>query len=437
MAEYVRERGGIYRPTSAQIALRRLIRDKTRILAYGGSRSGKTFEFCHALAALGLRYGGRYAIFRRYSNAARHSVFDDTFPKMMSLCFPTAEYKRNLTDARITFACNDAEFWFVGLDDARRVEKILGREYAAIYFNECSEINYASVEIATTRLAQRRYDAAGKLLRNRAFFDCNPPGRSHWTHKLFIEGVSPTTRAPLVDREEYGAIQINPVDNAENLPKGYIETTLAAGSEQMKKRFLYGEFSNDAQNALWKLEVVDRARVAESPRDLERIVVAVDPAVTSRESSADTGIVVVGRKRDATGSTRFYVLDDRTLSAPPERWTQAVVEAFRFWQADAVVVETNQGGDLVASALRHAAPNLPIRGVRATRGKILRAEPVAILYERGRVSHVGVFPELEDQMTSYVGVDSDCKVDRLDALVWGVTALANDDGECDGGFLTL
>ena len=425
-----------YRPTAAQMALRRLIRDKTRILAYGGSRSGKTFEFCRALIALGLRYGGRYAIFRRHAVAARNSVFDDTFPKAAALCFPGLELQRRLSDARVVLSCTGAEYWFVGLDDDRRVEKILGREYATIYFNECSEIEYSSVEVALTRLAQRRVDAEGKPLRNRAFFDCNPPGRSHWTHKLFLEGVSPVTRRKLADPENYGVIQINPTDNAANLPQGYVESTLAAGSERMKKRFLYGEFSNDAPNALWKLERIDENRVEVAPQDLERVVVAVDPAVTSGAASDKTGIVVAGRKRDALGVDHFYALDDRTLGAPPERWAREVVEAYRFWQGDAVVVETNQGGDLVASALHRVNPCLPIRKARAMRGKILRAEPVAILYERGRVHHVGAFPELEEEMTQYAGASTPGQsCDRLDALVWAITALADDDGVCDGGLI--
>ena len=427
-----------YEPTAAQLALRRLIRDKTRILAYGGSRSGKTFEFCHALAALGLRYGGRYAIFRRYQNAARYSVFDDTFPKMLELCFPGLEYKRNLSDARVSFAHNGAEFWCVGLDDERRVEKILGREYAAIYFNECSEIAYPAVEIATTRLAQRLWDATGKPLRNRAFFDCNPPGRSHWTYKLFIEGISPTTKVKLPDFESYGAIQINPRDNESNLPPGYIDTILAGGSERMKKRFLYGEFANDVQNALWKRAWIDESRALAAPAELERIVVAIDPAVTATSTSAETGIVAAARARLSNGEALFYVLDDRSLTASPERWAREAIESFRFWRADAVVAEINQGGDLVASTLRRLDPYLPVKTVRATRGKIVRAEPVAILYSRGKVRHVGEFHELEEEMTSYVGASGDGqKSDRLDALVWAITALMEDDGECRGGFLNV
>ena len=275
-------------------------------------------------------------------------------------------------------------------------------------------------------------------MRTRAIFDCNPPGKTHWTYRLFLEGINPTTRARVNDPQEYGVIQINPADNAENLPAQYIESTLAAGSEKMKKRFLYGEFSNDTENALWKQETIDARRILEPPRDLERIVVGVDPAVTSNDSSDNTGIVVAGRSLALDGRPFFYVLDDRSLCAPPERWAREVVEAFRFWQGDAVVVETNQGGDLVASALRQIDPNLPIRTVRATRGKILRAEPISILYEHGRVSHVGVMRELEEEMTCYAGPSTpDQTVDRLDALVWAMTELANYSGDCVGGFFGI
>ena len=196
------EETSLYRPTRAQLALRELVEQKSKILAYGGSRSGKTFEFCHALADFGVRFGGRYAVFRRYFNSVRYSVFDDTFPKMLELAFPGLEYKRSLSDTKILLPETGAEFWFVGLDNERRVEKILGREYAAIYFNECSEIAYSAVEIATTRLAQRLVDAKGRVMRNRAFFDCNPPGKSHWTYRLFLEGINPTTRARVNDPQE-------------------------------------------------------------------------------------------------------------------------------------------------------------------------------------------------------------------------------------------
>ena len=418
-----------YKPTQAQLTLRKLVKDKTRILAYGGSRSGKTFELCRAIAVLAFRYGGRYAIFRRFGNAVRSSVFVDTFPKMMSLCFCDYVYETNKSLAELYFPHNGAEIDFVGLDDDRRVEKILGREFAAIYFNECSEISFSSIEIATTRLAQKRFDDYGRPLRNRLLFDCNPPGKTHWSYRMFIEGIHPVTRLRINNTSDYGIIQINPRDNLENLPANYIEQTLGSASERTKKRFLYGEFSDENENALWKSStMIDPFRINDVPNDLERIVVGVDPAVTSAESSDHTGIVICGSKT-INGNEHYFVLQDCSIIAPPERWAARVVECYESWLAELVVAETNQGGDLVESVLRNVAPNLPIRKVRATRGKIVRAEPISALYAQGRVHHVGYLQELEDELTSYTGDRLiDDSPDRMDALVWALTDLSTNIG---------
>ena len=427
-----------YSPTRAQLALRQLVRDKTRILAYGGSRSGKTFEFCRTIAILAFVYGGRYAIFRRYYNAVRSSVFADTFPKMMRLCFADYTYEVNKSLTEVYFPHNGAEIDFVGLDDDKRVEKILGREFAAIYFNECSEISFASIEIAATRLAQRCYDSRGRQLRNRLLFDCNPPGKTHWSYRMFIEGVHPISRLRINNFADYGAIQINPVDNSENLPEGYIDQTLGSASERAKRRFLYGEFSDENENALWKsITMIDPYRVNDVPSDLERVVVGVDPAVTSNQTSDHTGIVVCASKT-INGTEHYFVLQDCSLIAPPERWAGMVASAYERWSADLIVAEINQGGDLVESVLRNIAPNLPVRKVRATRGKIIRAEPISTLYAQGRTHHVGYFEELENEMTSYTGATStEESPDRMDALVWALSELSTPyrEGETNVGEL--
>ena len=183
--------------------------------------------------------------------------------------------------------------------------------------------------------------------------------------------------------------------------------------------------------------MIDPFRVVHVPSDLERVVVGVDPAVTSSETSDRTGIVVCGMKHDHVEQREhFYVLDDLTCSAQPRRWAELVVEAYEKWDADVVIAEVNQGGDLVETTLQQAAPNLPVKKVRATRGKILRAEPISVMYVQGRVHHVGEFKELEDEMTSYTGGSSESSPDRLDALVWALTELASDNtGSVDGGNL--
>lgn len=413
-----------YKPTAAQRALQKIIKEKTSILAYGGSRSGKTFELCRAIAVLAARYGGRYGIFRRYFNAVKNSVFNDTFPKMMSVCFPEMRWERKLSDTYVQF-CNGAEIWFIGLDDQQRVDKILGREFAAIYFNECSEIPYQSVETALTRLSQQVYDKDGHRLRNRAFYDCNPPSKSHWAHKIFVEHQNPVSRSPLTDADQYGCIRMNPTDNAENLPPQYIESTLAGRSERFRKRFLYGEWSDDNENALWKsTTMIDPFRVDSVPDDLEKIVVGVDPAVTANQTSDLTGIVVCGTKRAADGQLHYYVFDDQSGVYTPKEWTTIVNHLYVKWNANYVIVEVNQGGQLVTEAMRNANYILPIKSVRASNGKITRAEPVAVLYERGLAHHVGEWPDLEEELTSYTGRIGEKSPDRMDALVWAMMELA-------------
>ena len=172
------------------------------------------------------------------------------------------------------------------------------------------------------------------------------------------------------------------------------------------------------------------------PWDLTRIVVGVDPAVTSGEDADSTGIVVAALGRDGDG----YVLDDRTCRDTPQRWAQRVMWTYDRWQADRVVAEKNQGGDLVATVLRAQRRNVPLTLVHASRGKLARAEPIAALYEQGRVHHVGVFPELEEELTSAVP-GSGPSPDRMDALVWALTELmgAADTGgslaASDDGFM--
>jgi phage terminase large subunit-like protein len=144
-------------------------------------------------------------------------------------------------------------------------------------------------------------------------------------------------------------------------------------------------------------------------------VVAVDPAATSAQSSNETGIIVVARGSDGHG----YILADYSLRGTPNEWGGAAVQAYRDWQADHVTPETNNGGEMVTQTLLTVEPNLPIRPVHASRGKVTRAEPIAALYEQGKIHHVGSFPELEDQMSTWVpGMLSP---DRMDALVWGAT----------------
>lgn len=213
------------------------------------------------------------------------------------------------------------------------------------------------------------------------------------------------------------------LDNAGNLAPSFL-TGLMARYEgtRLGRQELEGEDLDDNPDALWQREGLDACRVREAP-ELVRVVVAIDPAATSKDSSDETGIVVAGLGADGRG----YVLADRSGRFKPDAWARRAVEAYHEWQADRIIAEGNQGGEMVEHVLGTVERGLPIRVVHATRGKVTRAEPIAALYEQGRVSHVGSLPQLEDQLCTWTpGAGSP---DRLDALVWALTELMLGRGE--------
>jgi phage terminase large subunit-like protein len=197
------------------------------------------------------------------------------------------------------------------------------------------------------------------------------------------------------------------------------------GGTALGRQEIDGELLATEPGALWSLAGIDAAR--EAAPELDRIVVAVDPPVTTGGGADACGIIVAGvRSRGAPRAWRAWVLEDATVNgAHPLDWAMAVAAAARRWQADRVVAEINNGGELVEQLLRQVDPVLPYRGVRAARGKVARAEPVAALYEQGRVHHARTFRALEDQMAAVCadGYRGRGSPDRVDALVWALTDL--------------
>jgi phage terminase large subunit-like protein len=212
-------------------------------------------------------------------------------------------------------------------------------------------------------------------------------------------------------------------ENAAHLAPAFL-AEIAAEYEgtALGRQELWGEIVEDIEGALWTWEMIEAARVPAPPADLARIVVAVDPPVSAGPDADECGVIVAGVDRD-TGEAIAYVLADWSLRGSPRAWAERAVAAYTEYEADRIVVETNQGGDMARAVIEQVDAAVPVRDVRATRGKRLRAEPVAALYERRRVRHVGAFAALEDQMTSFTGAASDKSPDRLDALVWAVSEL--------------
>jgi phage terminase large subunit-like protein len=214
-------------------------------------------------------------------------------------------------------------------------------------------------------------------------------------------------------------------DNAAHLATGFLARMADQyGGTRLGRQELDGELIEDRADALFARGEIEAARVAAAP-ELRRIVVAVDPPASRR--SGTCGIVAVGLGVDGVG---YVVADVSVTAARPDQWAARAVALYRRLGADALVAEVNQGGDMVAAVIREVDAGVPVKEVRATRGKYLRAEPVAALYAQGRVRHVGAFAELEDEMADFGldGLSSGRSPDRLDAMVWAVTALMLEEG---------
>lgn len=373
--------------------------------------------------------GSRHLIARFRHNAVRQSIWEDTLPKVRSIMCPWMTWKSYEMDPMLILP-NGSEIWFSGLDEAERVEKILGTEYATIFLNEVSQIKRPAVTMVRTRLAQKVFaPAIDGYLQPKMYYDLNPPGTGHWSYLEFFKRIDPDTKIPLRNPEDFRAMYVHPKDNIDNLPPEFI-LSLQDLPERQKKRFWDGVYSAEVEGALWTLESIEQAKIDPNEKpDMKRVVVAVDPsgaAGKEGERSDEVGIIAAGKGTDNRG----YMLGDHTLKlAGPDTWGRKVVQAFIDHQADIVVGETNYGGDMVRFVVQKAAEamcvTVPFKKITATRGKIVRAEPVAALHEQDKIRFVGTFSELEEQMLnmSTSGYQGSKSPDRLDSYVWAMTEL--------------
>ena len=390
-------------------------------LIYGGSRSGKTFLIVYTLIVRMLKApGSRHAVFRNDGIDAKQSIGNETIPAVLALAFPGLAMKWHDQDGYYEMP-NGSQLWLAGLKDKARLDKVLGKEFASIYLNEASQITLEAFGVVQTRLAQSVQEADGKRLPLRLYVDLNPTVAAHWTYQIWVNGVYPGEKRPIADlAENYRHITINPRDNAANLPGDYLDS-LSRLPERMRRRFYDGAFTADDDNALWRRSWIQTDRLPQ----YERIVVALDPATTNASGSDETGIIVAAKGADGRG----YILADESGRFRPEEWARRAISIFDTYGADCIVAETNQGGDMIEAIIKAEARGrtIPVRKVTATRGKHVRAEPIAALYEQGRVKHADDFTELTDQLCAFTidfdRVKAGYSPDRVDALVWALTDL--------------
>lgn len=403
----------------------------THILLEGGSRSGKTFWHVRNTVLRALKApSSRHCLLRFRLAHIKSAVMMDTLPRVMATAFNGVPWHLNKSDfmMQVGGGTLPSEIWLGGLDDKDRTEKILGNEYATILLNEASQISWQSRCMVMTRLAQKAVqkmeNRQDSFLKTRMYYDCNPPNKGHWIYKLFHKHIDPETNQPLLNPSDYARFKMNPQDNAQNLSDGYLDT-LKSLSPRLRRRFLDGEYADANPNALFTEDSFDKWRVLDGVvPQLIRVVVAVDPSGSGDVDNADNdaiGIVVVGLGIDGN----CYVLEDCTVKAGPAVWGRVATTAYDRHSANIIVGEVNFGGAMVQHVIQTSRPRTPYQAVTASRGKAVRADPVAALYDTGKVRHVGEFRELEDELcgmstNGYMGEGSP---NRADALVWGVTAL--------------
>lgn len=256
------------------------------ILLWGGARSGKTVIFLLALIYRACRHAeSRYLIVRWRQAHAKTSVFLESLLPLLRK-FAEVPYTINHSELMVRFN-NGSEIWVGGLDDKERTEKLLGHEYSSIYFNECSQISYDSVILGRTRLAQKI-----EGLRNKAYYDCNPPSPLHWAHRLFIEQIDPKTLVPLEDPKIYDNLQMNPDDNVINLPEDYLDE-LKRLPDHSRRRFLRGEWVRAEGLVLYNFS--DRMIV--SPRELPRPS-KIERFITGNDFGRNMASILIGWQGD-------------------------------------------------------------------------------------------------------------------------------------------
>lgn len=259
-----------------------------------------------------------------------------------------------------------------------------------------------------------------KGIKNRVILIMNPSNTKHWIYDRFFKSVGVKGGFCGI-KENATYIHTTYRDNIDNLDESFIEQVQKLKEKNIQKylHVVEGEWSDgDSEQALWTTDNLNALRVEHAP-ELKRIIIAIDPAVTSKDTSDETGLIAAGEGFDG----HMYVLEDCSGIYTPTKWCEKAVYMYNKWKADRIIGEANNGGDLIEAVLRNVDKTVPYKSVHATRDKMTRAEPIAALYEQGRAHHVGRLPYLEFEQTTWEAKKGDKSPNRIDAVVWAGTEL--------------
>ena len=371
--------------------------------AKGGRASGKSHFFAEAIIErLVMENHTRVVCIREVQRSLKFSSKQLLEDKIKSL---EVENLFDITSTEIKMKYGNGVIIFQGMQDhtAESVKSLEGFDLA--WIEEAQSLSAKSIELLDPTLRKQGSEI---------WCSWNPNKSDDPVEKLFT------------DNENSILVHVNYTDNpfVTAAVKEMAERTKSQSTLKYNHIWL-GDYMREIEGALWTTDLIEKNTIEKDQvPDLVRLIVAIDPAVTGNQTSDETGIVVVGRCQ----KNNYYVLEDCSLRAHPDQWIKRAINKYHQYNADRIIAEVNNGGDLVENLLRNTDRNISFKSVRATRGKMLRAEPVAALYESEKVFHVGRFPELEEQMIFYNG-KSNVSPDRLDALVWGITELSQHSGK--------
>jgi PBSX family phage terminase large subunit len=372
-------------------------------LVTGGRGSGKSFTV--TLFLLNLTYEtGHVILFTRWTLTSAFISIIPEFIDKIELMNKQGDFE--VTQSEIINKVTGSRILFRGIKTSQGTATANLKSIAGVttfILDESEELNEEDV-FDRIDLSIRAVDKP-----NRVILVMNPSYKSHWIYSRFVRQKT--------DNCTY--IHTTYLDNQRNLSQSFLDQAERVKRENLHRyeHLFLGKWLDDADGLLWSRPLLEKAKIVTKP-NLDRIVVAIDPAVSANLDSDETGIVVLGKDTNGKG----YVLEDLSGKYSPNEWAKVATQAFKNWDADCIVAEKNQGGDMVESVLRAQNGTARIKLVTATKGKYVRAEPIYSLYEQNKIFHVGSFPILEKQMVTF-DPDKGKSPDRVDALVWGFTEL--------------
>lgn len=387
-----------------------LITGKTRyFLITGGRGSGKSFTVNTILCLLMLEQNQRILFLRQTLTSAYISIIPEFQEKIELLGISDLFH---VTKTEILCPSTGSAILFRGIQT--------GSKNNTANLKSLQGINTLVIDEAEEVVDEEAFDRIDlsvrqKGTRNRVILIMNPSNTGHWVYKRFFEGEK-IQGGYCGEKGDCTYIHTDYRDNISNLDESFIKQVESLKEKNIKKyrHVVLGEWSDgDSDQALWTTDIINGTRVTDRPT-LKRVVVAIDPAVTSKDTSDETGLIVAG----VGHNDHMYVLEDASGTYSPKDWCATAVHLYKKWQADRIIGEVNNGGDLIETVLRTVDKNVPYKGIHATRDKLTRAEPVAAMYEQGMVHHVGIFASLEFEQTTWEAKKGDKSPNRIDALVW-------------------